>query len=114
MGGISKTEQGEESALVRLLLLSFRCCMLQRQEGVLKGGVWKKRRKGERRRERECLGSTATAAAAACQSKRGKKDNAGGLPERKHFSAWFCKEKGLIGLMRKSAFQPLLMVFHMV
>lgn len=48
MGGISKTEQGEESALVRLLLLSFRCCMLQRQEGVLKGGVWKKRRKGEK------------------------------------------------------------------
>lgn len=76
MGGISKTEQGEESALVRLLLLSFRCCMLRRQEGVLKGGVWKNGGK-----EREGEKGSAWAALQQLQQQpvraRGKKDEAG-------------------------------------
>lgn len=40
----------EEGALLRLLPLSFRCCAVQRQEGALKGGVWKggKEREGEK------------------------------------------------------------------
>ncbi|KAK5872089.1 hypothetical protein PBY51_012820 [Eleginops maclovinus] len=40
--GRGSRKQGEEGALLRLLPLSFRCCALQRQEAVLKGGVWKK------------------------------------------------------------------------
>lgn len=69
-------KQGEEGALLRLPL-SFRCCAVQRQEGVLKGGVWKKKNGGkerERRRERECLGSTATAAAACQDEGRRRKE----------------------------------------
>lgn len=65
--GEAAESKGEEGALLRLPL-SFRCCAVQRQEGVLRGGVWRKKggKERERRRERECLGSTATAAA-ACQ-----------------------------------------------
>lgn len=77
-----RRQKGEEGALLRLPL-SFRCCAVQRQEGVLKGGVWKKQRKGERRRERECLGSTATAAAACQDERRRQREEREGC--RKHF-----------------------------
>lgn len=79
--------------MLRLPPLSFCCCAVQRQEGVLKGGVWKKRSKGKReeRRERERLGSTATAAAAAaCQEKEGERETEG----RKEGACLFKKKKG--------------------
>ncbi|CAB1457606.1 unnamed protein product [Pleuronectes platessa] len=87
--GRGSREHREEGAWLRLPALSFCCCAVRRQEGVLKGGgVWKKLRQGEqgRRRERERLGSTATAAAAAACRKdggkggRGKKEKPAGLP----------------------------------
>lgn len=86
-------KEGEEGALLRLPPLSFRCCAVQRQEGVRKGGVQeKKRRRGEGRR------GSAWAALQQLQqpvrTKRGRKiEKAAGLPERKHFFAWFCVRK---------------------
>lgn len=90
--------------MLRLPPLSFHCCAVQRQEGVLKGGVWKKRRKGEGRRERECLGSTATAAA-ACQDERGREGDRGKNEKAAGsiFVHGFAEERRLI---RKPVFLP--------
>uniref|UniRef100_A0AAX7W5P5 Neuron navigator 1 n=1 Tax=Astatotilapia calliptera TaxID=8154 RepID=A0AAX7W5P5_ASTCA len=46
-------EQGEEGALLRLPPLSFCCCAVQRHEGVLKGGLWKKEERRTERKERK-------------------------------------------------------------
>lgn len=73
-----------------------------------------KRKKGEGRRERECLGSTATAAA-ACQDETGKKKKAAGLPKRKRFYFSACLEKEIGTRIDEKAFFPsIVMLFCMV
>uniref|UniRef100_A0AAY5KZF3 Neuron navigator 1 n=1 Tax=Esox lucius TaxID=8010 RepID=A0AAY5KZF3_ESOLU len=47
---MGEAEKGEEGLLLRLQLLSFCCCALQRQEALLKGGVGNRARENERER----------------------------------------------------------------
>lgn len=63
--GEAAESRGEEGALLRLPPLSYCRCAVREQEGVQKGGEWKKRRRREGKGIKERLGSTATAAAAA-------------------------------------------------
>lgn len=63
MGGESEARERQQKAggggsvFLRPLPLSFRCCAVQRQEAVLKGGVWKKnQRKGGREGRKERKG----------------------------------------------------------
>lgn len=82
--------------------------------GCAEGRSVEKRKKGEGRRERECLGSTATAAA-ACQDERGKKKKAAGLHKRKHFYFSACLEKESGTRIDEKAFFPsIVMLFCMV
>lgn len=73
--------------------------------GCAEGRSVEKGKKAEGRRERECLGSTATAAA-ACQDERGKKKKAAGLPKRKRFYFSACVEKENGTRIDEKAFFP--------
>lgn len=118
MGGKSEARERQQKAGGGGSAVASAAAVIPLLRGSEAGGCAKGRSVERRgRRERECLGSTATAAA-ACQDERGreggrgKEEKAAGLPERRFFFLYcFASGERIVKIDKEAYFSPLLMIF---